>query len=303
MIRCVCQACGTAVEVSDNYAGARIACKQCKKLLVVAAEPAEPAAKPAAAAKAPAAPAAKPVAPPAKVPTSKPGVEAKPPTPSVPTPAAKPAAAVAKTPPSAPGVEVKPSVAAVAAPAKAPMPKPAPQVGKGPAPAVPAKAAPPKPAPAGPVAEAPPDIVPTLVMVEAIRFSCGHCKVMMHAWPHEVGAMVYCADCKQPVKVPAPISVEGDVAPAGAGVELALKVGPTPGSKPGLESKPPPAKAPVAAPAAAKSAPRPGALAVAKSIRFACTQCKSVIQVDATNAGLMTLCPKCKQNMPVPPMP
>lgn len=333
MIRCVCQHCHSPLEVGEPYAGAKIACKKCRAIVRIPAanappdSPAEvvtpPAAAPAAAAPPlEAAPrlAVKPAAPapaPAKA-------APKPPAAPAPSPAAKAAPGkppIKPTPGSAPGTVPKPPVAP-APQAKAPPPKATPGSGPGTTPKPPAAA--PRPAAPAPAPEIQVEMLtPTIVTVEAVRFGCAMCGGEVHAFMYQIGGGVECPACKGLTPVPAPLEGPG-VDVAGAPIKAALKtapgIAPKPGSGPGTAQKPPVAPAKGASPRPAPSAgpkqapptaqglvPKPSAPAknpaprpAAHSFRFPCPHCKVPINADLRNAGLMMLCPHCKQNLPVP---
>jgi len=150
-------------------------------------------------------------------------------------------------------------------------------------------------------------IAPTLTMVEAVRFGCTLCGGVVLAWPSQIGGFTECPECKGQTPVPAPVEGGGDavgvIKPAGKSAP-----GTAPKPIPGVAAKQPAmpaAKAPVrAAPprpagAAPAKAARPAA-AAARHFRFPCPHCNAAITADTANAGLMMLCPECKQNVDVP---
>lgn len=322
MIRCICKHCSTAFEVSEHYANAKIACKNCRAIVRIPAAGA-----------APDSPADVVTPPPAGAPAPAPQAAPKPA--AGPAPAPAKAAAIKPTPPSAPGTMPKPAPAAAApprpapAPARAPAPKPTPGSGPGtapkPAPA-PAQAAikptpgsgpgtKPKPAPAAaPAAKAPAvapqqeTIAPTLTMVEAVRFGCMLCGGVVLAWPSQIGGFTDCPECKGQTPVPAPLEGSGDVAatfkPAGKSAP-GTAPRPTPGAAPKQPAAPvgkgAARPAPGASGKAAGAAPAKGARpAAARQFRFPCPHCNASIAAEPMHAGLMMLCPECKQHVAVP---
>jgi hypothetical protein len=148
-------------------------------------------------------------------------------------------------------------------------------------------------------------ITPTLTMVEAVRFGCMLCGGVVLAWPSQIGAITDCPECKGQTPVPVPVEGGGDAAaafkPAGkAAPGTAPK--PAPGAAPkqpaapagkGL-ARPVPAKVAGAAPARAVARP------AGRQFRFACPHCNAAIAAEPAHAGLMMLCPECKQNVAVP---
>jgi DNA-directed RNA polymerase subunit M/transcription elongation factor TFIIS len=137
-------------------------------------------------------------------------------------------------------------------------------------------------------------------MVEAIRFACAHCGAMMHAWPYEVGDALECEECEEETEVPAVAPAPEPAAKAPAKPAAAAPApAKTPGSKPGVAGKPPPQVPPAGFKPVVSKASAPGA----KIIRFKCPHCKAIVQAEVSHAGLMMLCPQCKQNLPVPEAP
>lgn len=320
MIRCICSHCSNPLEVSEHYANAKIACKNCRAIVRIPAAGAGPD-TPAEVVTPPPAPppgveaAPRPAARPAPAPPRGPGVK---PTPASapgsmprPAPAAPPQPAVVKKPGSGPGTTPKPPPASAPRPAAV---KPTPGSGPGTTPKPPPAGAQHPKAPAaqaaGPHQET---IVPTLMMVEAVRFGCTLCGGVVLAWPSQIGGLAECPACKGQTPVPAPHEghtdgAAGAIKPAGKSAPGTAPK-PIPGAAPGAAPKPPvaPARgqarpAPAAAPrAAAAPAPiksvKPGA---ARPFRFPCPHCHAPITADVYQVGLMMLCPKCKQNVSVP---
>ena len=208
------------------------------------------------------------------------------PSPAAKAPAPKPAAPSAPTQPAAkPPVPQKPPAAAPQPQVKAPQPQPKPQA---PVPQPAAKAPPPKPAAAPPkVAEppaAPPEPTATLVMVEAVQFSCSHCANVLQVRPEQVGMAMNCPYCQASLTVPTPapppvLARAVPVKSAGTHPNVPVK---SSGSHP----KPP-------QPPAKGAAPK-------KIFRFPCDKCKAMIQADHTHIGLMIVCPQCRHDMTVP---
>jgi hypothetical protein len=152
-------------------------------------------------------------------------------------------------------------------------------------------------------------ISPTLVMVEAVRFGCMLCGGVVHAWPSQIGGIVDCPQCKGQTPVPAPlegggaeVAVTPVIKPAGKSAQGAAPRPPV--AARGAPPRPAPAAAPAAAPRPAPPAAPAKVIAVkpppAKPFRFPCPHCNSPISADSSHAGLMMLCPKCKQNVAVP---
>lgn len=262
MIQFKCPHCQKNYGIPDEFAGRKVACRNCQKPMVIPGPAAAaPTPLPAAAPVAPAAPASNTPAPgpkPAAASTPKPAPAAAPPASSP-----KPAAA------SAPGT--KPAATPPAKPAAAPAAKAPPPVGGSVYPAAPAAKAPTPPADTGAAAKAPPK--PAAAAASAVKPG------PRPAAPTKPAIAKPSADNKAIATKPKPGS---------------SKPTPPPNGETDIEDM-------VADILSEKPAPNKAVEALAKqTIDFQCNWCDEAIQAPNTSAGKQMPCPHCKRIVKVP---